>query len=146
MPEPSLWSARYRPALTADEAVTSAVVSSSFRRTRSVRSIPPTPSRPPSPAPLKLHFALPAERRRAQVAELLGAVGLSERFASRFSHELSGGRRRRVSIARVLAAEPSVPLCDEITSALDEDTAERLMTLLRDLRAGDGQSIAGRNS
>ncbi|MFD4115158.1 ABC transporter ATP-binding protein [Streptomyces niveus] len=91
--------------------------------------------------PLTLHLALPADRRAARVAELLTAVGLPPGFAARHPHELSGGQRQRVSIARALAADPDVLLCDEITSALDADTADGVMTLLRDLRTARGLAV-----
>ncbi|MGW6992791.1 ABC transporter ATP-binding protein [Streptomyces sp. NPDC054946] len=91
--------------------------------------------------PLKLHLALPADQRAARVSELLTAIGLPEDFASRYPHELSGGQRQRVSIARALAAEPDVLLCDEVTSALDADTASDVMALLRDLRTTRGLAV-----
>ncbi|MFI6157166.1 ABC transporter ATP-binding protein [Kitasatospora sp. NPDC051170] len=91
--------------------------------------------------PLKLHFARTADQRGARVAELLTAVGLTPAHAARYPHELSGGQRQRVSIARALAAEPDVLLCDEITSALDADTADGIMELLRDLRDGRGLAV-----
>lgn len=91
--------------------------------------------------PLKLHLALPSDQRETRVAELLTAVGLPEDFASRYPHELSGGQRQRVSIARALAAEPDVLLCDEVTSALDADTASDVMALLHDLRTRRGLAV-----
>ncbi|MFJ8431190.1 ABC transporter ATP-binding protein [Kitasatospora sp. NPDC094019] len=91
--------------------------------------------------PLKLHFGHPADRCDARVAELLAAVGLAPDHAGRYPHELSGGQRQRVSIARALAAEPDVLLCDEVTSALDADTAEGIMELLRGLRADRGLAV-----
>ncbi len=84
--------------------------------------------------PLKLHFGTSADRCEERVAELLTAVGLTADHAHRHPHELSGGQRQRVSVARALAAEPDVLLCDEITSALDAGTAEGIMALLRELR------------
>ncbi|AUY48477.1 ATP-binding cassette domain-containing protein [Streptomyces sp. CB01881] len=91
--------------------------------------------------PLKLHFGLPAARCGERVAELLTAVGLPSHYADRHPHELSGGQRQRVSLARALAAEPDVLLCDEVTSALDTDTASALMDLLGDLRTGRGLAV-----
>ncbi|WP_380282218.1 ABC transporter ATP-binding protein [Kitasatospora purpeofusca] len=91
--------------------------------------------------PLKLHFARPADRCEARVAELLTAVGLTPGHADRHPRELSGGQRQRVSIARALAAEPDVLLCDEVTSALDADTAEGIMELLRGLRTDHGLAV-----
>ncbi|MFJ6773896.1 ABC transporter ATP-binding protein [Kitasatospora sp. NPDC091257] len=91
--------------------------------------------------PLKLHSVRPADRCDARVAELLTAVGLTPGHADRHPHELSGGQRQRVSIARALAAEPDVLLCDEVTSALDADTAEDIMELLRGLRTDQGLAV-----
>ncbi|MFB7615233.1 ABC transporter ATP-binding protein [Kitasatospora sp. NPDC056181] len=91
--------------------------------------------------PLKLHFGLPTARCGERVAELLAAVGLPSHYADRHPHELSGGQRQRVSLARALAAEPDVLLCDEVTSALDADTASALMDLLGELRTGRGLAV-----
>ncbi|MFG2909133.1 ABC transporter ATP-binding protein [Kitasatospora sp. NPDC048286] len=91
--------------------------------------------------PLRLHFARPADRCGTRVAELLTAVGLTPDHAARYPHELSGGQRQRISIARALAAEPDVLLCDEVTSALDADTADGIMELLRTLRTDQGLAV-----
>ncbi|MEK2491628.1 ATP-binding cassette domain-containing protein [Kitasatospora purpeofusca] len=91
--------------------------------------------------PLKLHFGTPADRCEERVAELLTSVGLTPEHAHRRPRELSGGQRQRVSVARALAAEPDVLLCDEITSALDAGTAEGIMALLRELRDERGLAI-----
>ncbi|WP_425555857.1 ABC transporter ATP-binding protein [Kitasatospora nipponensis] len=91
--------------------------------------------------PLELHGSTPREQRAARVAELLTAVGLPTDFSTRYPHELSGGQRQRVSIARALAAEPAVLLCDEVTSALDAATADGVMALLGDLRTARGLAV-----
>ncbi|MFJ8041669.1 ABC transporter ATP-binding protein [Kitasatospora sp. NPDC096147] len=91
--------------------------------------------------PLTLHRTAPREQHPARVAELLGAVGLSADLARRHPHELSGGQRQRVSIARALAADPAVLLCDEVTSALDTATADGVMALLAELRAARGLAV-----
>lgn len=70
----------------------------------------------------------------ARVADLLTQVGLPADTADRYPEQLSGGQRQRVSIARALAASPDFLLCDEITSALDPDTAIDIMELLARLR------------
>lgn len=84
--------------------------------------------------PLRLHTGLPKDARHDRVAELLTQVGLPVDLAERHPAELSGGQRQRVSIARALAAGPDVLLCDEITSALDTETATGIMDLLTRLR------------
>ncbi|MGW4651178.1 ABC transporter ATP-binding protein [Kitasatospora sp. NPDC004289] len=91
--------------------------------------------------PLALHRTAPSEQQPARVAELLTAVGLPADFAARHPHELSGGQRQRVSIARALAADPAVLLCDEVTSALDAATAGGIMALLADLRTAHGLAV-----
>ncbi|GJF31505.1 hypothetical protein KNE206_42050 [Kitasatospora sp. NE20-6] len=91
--------------------------------------------------PLQLHTTTPPQQRPDRVARLLTAVGLPPDFATRHPGELSGGQRQRVSIARALAADPAVLLCDEITSALDAATADGIMALLRDLRTARGLAV-----
>ncbi|MEV6134879.1 ATP-binding cassette domain-containing protein [Nocardia sp. NPDC051990] len=77
-----------------------------------------------------------SKRRLAQrITDLLGSVELASDLATRYPHELSGGQRQRVALARALAAEPAVLVCDEITSALDRNTAVSIMTLLDRIRA-----------
>ncbi|MFD7046574.1 ABC transporter ATP-binding protein [Streptomyces mirabilis] len=92
--------------------------------------------------PLRLHRALAKSQVSDRVAELLQQVELPADFARRHPAELSGGQRQRVSIARALAAEPDFLLCDEITSALDPDTATAVMELLRRLRTERGLAVA----
>ncbi|MFJ1708011.1 ABC transporter ATP-binding protein [Kitasatospora sp. NPDC088346] len=91
--------------------------------------------------PLTLHRTAPPDQHPARVAQLLTAVGLPTDHATRHPYELSGGQRQRVSIARALAADPDVLLCDEITSALDAATADGIMALLRELRAARGLAV-----
>jgi peptide/nickel transport system ATP-binding protein len=91
--------------------------------------------------PLLLHGLAVRTAVPGRVEELLHQVGLSAEYARRYPHELSGGQRQRVSVARALAAQPDVLLCDEVTSALDPATAEAIMTLLGDLRRERGLAL-----
>ena len=91
--------------------------------------------------PLDIHAIGAASERAARVEALLRAVGLRPDQGARYPHELSGGQRQRAVLARALATDPAVLVCDEPISALDVSIQAQVMNLLLDLQEQFGTSM-----
>jgi peptide/nickel transport system ATP-binding protein len=90
--------------------------------------------------PLRGCLGWSGPRVRARVEEVLVAVGLRPEDADRYPHEFSGGQRQRIAIARAIAPEPSLIVCDEPVSSLDVSVAGQILNLFREIQERTGVS------
>jgi peptide/nickel transport system ATP-binding protein len=89
--------------------------------------------------PMEVHNLYASDiERKEKVIDILNRVGLSEDYFNRYPHEFSGGQRQRIGIARTIALQPKLIVCDESVSALDISVQAQVLNLLNELKTDFG--------